>query len=58
MGSPVAYINHDEQCCKGKSTDKSDGSEFCEEESEKMQTTKQTVHQYWGLAMTVLTISR
>jgi hypothetical protein len=48
MGSPVAYINHDEQCQKGKSTNKSDGSELSDEETEKMQTNKLDKHKAWG----------
>jgi hypothetical protein len=48
MGSPVASINHDEQHCKGKFTDKSDGSELSEEESEKMQTDELDKCKAWG----------
>jgi hypothetical protein len=48
MGSPVAYINHDKQHCEGKSTDKSDGSELSEEETEKMQTDELDKCKAWG----------
>jgi hypothetical protein len=37
QGSLVAYLNHDEQLHESKFSDKGDGSELTEEESEKMQ---------------------
>jgi hypothetical protein len=36
-GSLVAYLNHDKQLQEDKFSDKSDGSELSEEETEKMQ---------------------
>jgi hypothetical protein len=36
--APVANINHGKHRRKGKSTNKSDGSDLIEEETEKMQT--------------------
>jgi hypothetical protein len=52
MGSPVAYINHAEQHREGKSSDKSDGSELSEEETEKMQTDELDKHKAWGSLQT------
>jgi hypothetical protein len=48
MGSLVAYLNHDEQLHINKFSDKSDGSELSEEETEKMQKDELDKCKAWG----------
>jgi hypothetical protein len=48
MGSLVAYLNHDEQLHENKFSDKSDGSELSEEETEKMQKDELDKCKAWG----------
>jgi hypothetical protein len=46
--SLVAYVNHDEQLHENKFSDKSDGSELSEEETEKMQKDELDKCKAWG----------
>jgi hypothetical protein len=48
QGSLVAYHNHDEQLHENKFSDKSDGSELSEEETEKMQKDELDKCKAWG----------
>jgi hypothetical protein len=47
-GFLVAYLNHDKQLHEDKFSDKSDGSELSEEETEKMQKDELDKHKAWG----------
>jgi hypothetical protein len=47
-GSLVAYLNHDEQLHEDEFSDKSDGSELSEEETEKMQKDELDKRKAWG----------
>jgi hypothetical protein len=47
-GSLVAYLNHDEQLHEDKFSEKSDGSELSEEETEKMQKDELDKCKAWG----------